>query len=295
MPDRKRFSRSITLGGGTLLALAISAAGAFADGYGRKASLKDAAVEEPKRDWQLTANFAATTDYVFRGFSQSAESWAIQAGVDVTYKWFYAGMWGSGIDFGDDPIRPGQDIAHVEIDYYLGIKPVVGKFTFDVGVIYYTYPKAFDPGGGAVFRELDYVEIKGGVSVEAWKDGTLGVTVFYSPNYTNDTGSVVTIEGALAQVLPKLGEVTPTFSALIGYQTGDDIRYTTLVGNGSDDYLYWNVGLALGFGDRFTLDFRYWDTDIKSDNGAAGFANGFCTGRTFQCDERFVATAKVTY
>ena len=275
---------------------AVAAGGALADGMAKKkGSVKDAPVEEAKSDWAITANFAVTSEYVFRGFSQSAENPAVQAGIDVTYKWFYAGMWASTIDFGDDPIRPGQDIAHAEIDYYVGIKPVVGRFTFDFGAIYYTYPGAFDPGALAVFRELDYFELKAGVSAEAWKDATLGVTVFYSPEYTNETGSVWTIEGAFTQVLPKLRDITPTFGATLGYQTGDDARYRTLVGNGADNYFYWNVGMTLGFHERFSIDFRYWDTNVKSNNAAGGFADSFCTGQTFQCDERFVATAKVTY
>jgi uncharacterized protein (TIGR02001 family) len=280
---------------GVAVAVTSMAASALADGMDKKQSLKDAPAQEEKRELQVTANFAIASEYVFRGFSQSAERPALQGGLDVTYKWFYAGAWGSLIDFGEDPIRPGQDIAHTEIDYYAGIKPSLGPLTLDIGVIYYTYPKAFDPGGAAVFRELDYVEVKFGASIVPWKDGTLGITVYYSPEYTNATGDVVTLEGAFSQTLAAIGKVTPSVSALIGYQAGDDIRYRTLIGNGRDDYLYWNAGLTLGFGDRFSLDFRYWDTNVKDNNAAAGFANGFCTGQTFQCDERFVATAKVTY
>ena len=81
-------------------------------------------------------------------------------------------------------------------------------------------------------------------------------------------------------------DITPTFSSLLGYQTGDDPGYFTAAGD--DNYLYWNTGVTLGFGDRFSLDFRYWDTNISD-------AGGFCSGQLFQCDERFVATAKVTY
>lgn len=277
------------------LLIAVGTGSALADGYGGK-SVKDAPAEAPKRDLQITGNVAGVTEYVFRGFSQSAENPTIQAGIDVTYKWFYAGIWGSGIDFGLDPIRPGQDIAHVEIDYYAGIKPVVGKFTFDLGAIYYTYPRAFDIGGAAVFRELDYFELKAGVSFEAWKDGTLSATVFWSPEYTNHTGSVVTVEGTIAQVLPKVGIVTPTISALLAYQTGDDARYRLLIANNArDSYMYWNAGITFGFHDRFSIDVRYWDTNVKSNNAAGGGIDGFCTGRTFQCDERIVGTAKVTF
>lgn len=273
--------------GFAVLALCSIAMPALADGLAKKKSLKDVAVEEPKREWQLTYNFSATSEYVFRGFSQSAERPAVQGGADLTYKWFYAGIWSSLIDFGKDGNFPTLDVAHAEIDYYAGIKPVVGKVTFDIGVIYYTYPRARD-GGLFASQELDYVEVKLGASGEVWKDGTLSVTAFYSPEYTNKTGDVWTFEGTLAQNLPKIRDITPSISGTLGYQMGDTLRYISLVGNGSDDYLYWNVGLGLAFGDRFSLDFRYWDTNV-SDTG------GFCTGRVFQCDERFVATAKVTY
>ncbi|MGE0700882.1 MAG: TorF family putative porin [Hyphomicrobiaceae bacterium] len=268
-----------------LMALAIGgmSAVAFADGLDKK-SLKDSPAEEPKREWQLTYNFSATSEYVFRGFSQSAEKPAVQGGADLTYKWFYAGIWSSMIDFGrDGPF----DVAHVEVDYYAGIKPVLGPVTLDIGVIYYTYPNARD-GGVFANRELDYVEVKLGASGSPWKEATASATVFYSPEYTNDTGPVWTFEGTLSQNLPKIRDIVPSISGTLGYQVGDDIRYAALIGNGADDYLYWNVGLGLAFGDNFSLDFRYWDTNV-SDTG------GFCTGQVFQCDERFVATAKVTY
>jgi len=250
-------------------------------------SIKDAPVEEPKRDLQFTASFAATSDYVFRGISQSKSRPAVQATLDATYKWLYAGVFSSTIDFGDIGTK---DVAHAELTFYAGIKPVVGPVTFDIGVIYYTYPNAFDPGA-----ELDFLEIKVGASGEVWKGGTLGVTGYYSPEYTGETGEVFTIEGTFAQAFAEIRGVTPTWSSTIGYQGGDDIGFQAVFGNGSDDFLYWNTGVTLGFGDRFSLDFRYWDTDIKNNNAAGGFSDGFCSGRLFACDERFVATAKVTY
>jgi uncharacterized protein (TIGR02001 family) len=73
------------------LLIAVGTGSALADGYGGK-SVKDAPAEAPKRDLQITGNVAGVTEYVFRGFSQSAENPTIQAGIDVTYKWFYAGM-----------------------------------------------------------------------------------------------------------------------------------------------------------------------------------------------------------
>lgn len=267
-----------------LMASVLASGAALADGM--PGSIKDAPAE-PQRDLKFSFNAGITSDYVFRGFSQSAENPTFQAGIDLTYKWFYVGTWASGIDFGLDANLPTRKVAHTELDIYAGVKPVLGKFTFDFGVIAYTYPGQIS-SPLAFNRDLNYYEGKAGVSVEAWKDGTIGATLFYSPEYTNKQGGVWTVEGSISQVLPKLHSVTPTFSALIGYQTGDDARYKLLTTNGASDYLYWNAGLMLGFGDNFTLDLRYWDTNVSN-------AGNFCDLTVLQCDARFVATAKFTY
>jgi acyl-homoserine lactone acylase PvdQ len=93
--------------------------------------------------------------------------------------------------------------------------------------------------------------------------------------------------------------LTETDAALRFFEAGDTetarrhvrqvARYTeALVGNGKDNYWYWNAGVTLGFGDNFSLDFRYWDTNVSN-------TSNFCSGNVFQCDERFVGTAKVTF
>jgi hypothetical protein len=39
----------------------------------------------------------------------------------------------------------GQELASIEIDYWVGVGPTLSKWTFDVAAYYYTYPGAFDP------------------------------------------------------------------------------------------------------------------------------------------------------
>jgi uncharacterized protein (TIGR02001 family) len=278
------------LAGGAAAAAAtlmLLAAPAIADGY--RPSMKDAPKPEPRR-CTLSANVALTTEYVFRGISQTAEQPAVQGGFDVACGIFYAGVWASNLDFGGDAIWGGtgtEDVANIEMDWYLGVKPVTGKINWDFGVIYYSYPGSIDPTG----LELDYVELKAGANTEIWKDATIGLTVFYSPDYTLETGSVWTGELAFAQVFPKVSIFTPTFSALLGYQNGDAVSYATLVGNGDSDYWYWNAGLTLGFHEKFSLDFRYWDSSLSQNAGGSGW----CEGAIFQCDERFVGTLKFTF
>jgi uncharacterized protein (TIGR02001 family) len=270
------------MGAASFLAVALIAGPALADGMPKRGKVR--APEPAPRACALSANVALTTDYIFRGFSQSAETPAIQGGFDATCGIFYAGVWASSIDFGVFPLNgPDENIASIEVDFYAGIKPQTGPITWDLGVIYYTYPDAFDPTG-----ELNYVEVKVGASGTIWKDGTLGVTVFYSPEYTGETGDVWTVEAGFSQALPSVGMFSPTFSALLGYQTGNSDAWRDLFANGDDSYLYWNAGLTLGFHEKWSLDLRYWDTDISN-------SGGFCTGDIFQCDSRFVATLKFAY
>ncbi len=286
----------IVAGFATALAVMMLTGPALADGMGRRGSLKD--MPKPEERCKHSANIALTTEYIFRGFSQTAQGPAVQGGYDLTCGIFYAGVWASSLDFaGNLPSTASFDQtgapydASIEMDWYIGIKPVTGRITWDLGVIYYSYPNRSNPG-----LDLNYLELKVGASAEIWKGGTLGVTVFWSPEYQLESGSTWTVETGFTHVFPKFNAIhrdwTPSFSALLGWQINEgNASYKFTYGNGDDSYLYWNVGLTLGFLDKWSLDFRYWDTNLSSNTGGSAF----CRGQTFQCDERFVATLKFTY
>jgi uncharacterized protein (TIGR02001 family) len=244
---------------------------ALADGY----STKDAPPEEGRK-FSYSVTIGGTSDYVFRGISQTNEDPAFQAAIDASYGIFYAGIWGSNVDF--DPADS------TEIDLYAGIKPVWGPVTFDLGVLYYWYPGADDSAA-----EIDYVEFKAGYSlVSPWIKGLVsGTTLYWTPDNTGETGDVFTIESAAAYSLPSFGIFTPTISGAYGSVYGEFNDGFTVGGGTEDEYKYWNVGLALAV-EKFTFDFRYWDTDI--DQVSAG--SGACVSQGL-CDERFVFSAKV--
>ncbi|MDX2266236.1 MAG: TorF family putative porin [Hyphomicrobiales bacterium] len=231
-------------------------------------SYKDDPVVEEARKFGISFYAAATTDYVFRGLSQTAEEGTVQAAVDLTYGIAYFGIWGSGIDF-EDPAA-----ADVELDIYAGIKPTWKNITFDFGAIYYYYPGAND--GGA---ETDYVEFKAGASGTVWDGLTAGVTVYYSPDFSFETGEAWTVEGTVAKTLPKLWKFDLVASGTLGYTDVDDLG----------DYVYWNLGLTKTWS-KFSLDVRYWDTDLDVGNNNFGCSNN----DAFSCDERVVGTFKVT-
>lgn len=92
----------------------------------------------------LAFNVGVTTDYRYRGISQTRLKPALQGGVDYTAGPFYAGAWASTIKW----IKDGGTIggvdagsANAEIDLYGGYKGEITKdLTFDVGGLYYWYP-----------------------------------------------------------------------------------------------------------------------------------------------------------
>jgi len=272
-----------------MLAAALLAAPALADGMPSRGRIATPPPPPEARRCTFSANVGITSDYIFRGFSQTAEGPAIQGGFDATCGLFYAGVWASSLDFagglgGTSDVFGFPFDASMELDSYVGLKPKTGPVTWDVGFIYYAYPNASTPG-----LNLDYYEFKLGASAEIWKNGTLGVTAFYSPDYQLESGVTWTIETGFVQAFSTYWGFTPSVSALLGYQTNTgSASYRFSYGNGDDEYFYWNAGLALGFLEKWSLDLRYWDTDVSE-------SFRFCDLATFQCDERFVATLKFTY
>ena len=116
--------------------------------------------------WSTSANVALTTEYRFRGISQSNENPAIQGGFDVAHEsGFYIGTWGSTVDFDVSEADGGLN-GSLELDYYLGFGGDIGDsdFSYDIGYLYYDY--LGDEGD-----EGDYQEIYGSIG---WKDLTVG-------------------------------------------------------------------------------------------------------------------------
>ena len=132
----------------------------------------------PAQAVEVSANVALTSDYRFRGISQTGEDAAVQGGFDVAFEpGFYVGTWASSIDFGDVDDGSGS-YGTMEIDYYGGWAGSIGDsdFGIDVGYMYYQYP------GDTVDPEGDYQEFYGSVS---WKDLSFGVA--YSDDYYAET------------------------------------------------------------------------------------------------------------
>lgn len=252
---------------------------------------------------EFSANVAITTDYTFRGISQSGSDAAIQGGFDWASDLFYVGTWGSTVDFNDDLTNPitGEEISDgssLEVDFYAGVTPSFGKFSLDFGVTYYLYPDA--PQGeddiivpdlltddqedlaealGVVpgqvlldFPDQNYLELKAGGTYPVGP-AELGFNLTYSPDYYFETGDVLI--PSLSLNVP-LGGGVPFAGSDISFAVSGQIGYLAFIDNDipsgggfGEDYWDFGVGVTASW---FGIDFdaRYIDTFSLAGNGSTG-------------------------
>lgn len=183
----------------------------------------------------VSFNVGASSDYVFRGVSQTDEDPQIYGGADVSYGMFYGGVWASNVDF--------LDSTDAEIDGYVGVKPTAGPVALDFAAIYYGYINA--PSGS----DYGYWEFKAAGSVPVGP-GSLGAAMYYSPDFFGGVDEALYYE--VNGSVPLAEKVS--LSAALGHQSLE----------GPGDYTTWNVGVGYTFNEHFGLDLRYHDTDEHS-------------------------------
>jgi uncharacterized protein (TIGR02001 family) len=198
-------------------------------------AVEEAAEEEESN---FSWNLAATTDYVFRGVSQTSRKPALQGGVDYSFgdSGFYVGAWGSNVDYGDGT-------PDIELDTYVGYNADVSdSLNLDVMLIRYAYFGEDDD-----FGTIDYNEL---VGVLTWSE-MLAFTAAYTNDYANTGESSsyfnVTGEWEVAEAF--------TFSAGVGRSNFED----------SDGYTDWMLGVSRQFG-PVNAALNYYDTNTDFDD-----------------------------
>jgi uncharacterized protein (TIGR02001 family) len=219
----------------------------------------------------FSANVALTSEYLFRGLSQTDDAPAIQGGFDYEIQVggpvaLYLGTWASNVDFNE----PGAvDGATVEIDLYGGLKGKVGRsgFSWEAGLVYYSYP------GAASGLDYDYWEVQG----QVWYD--FGVLVAfgglnYSTENFGDSGEAVYL---------KVGADFPIKSikglSLSGYIAQQYVEDNAAFG--TEDYIEYNMGVTYNLAGLFDVSVNYSDTDISPDTEGKDEAIIVTVGRTF--------------
>jgi uncharacterized protein (TIGR02001 family) len=130
----------------------------------------------------FSANVGFTTDYIFRGISQTSGNPAVQGGIDFAHdSGLYAGVWGSNISWISD-FNAGVS-SSLELDTYFGFRNSFAEdFGYDVGFVRYNYPAS---GYAVGATKADTNEIYGAVSYK-----------WFTAKYSYGLGDFLTVAGA---------------------------------------------------------------------------------------------------
>jgi hypothetical protein len=230
--------------------------------------------------WDIGFGGAIASDYNFRGISQSDRKPSVNGYFEPRYNvtpelQTYIGVAGNSIDFPNNPAA--------EIDLYGGIRPTFGKLALDFGVWYYWYPGGrvftglggpatctnlfFTPTGGCNIAKKDasFIEFYGKGTYTFNDNFAAGAAIYYDPSWVNT--------GAPGWYLNGNAKYTGTaFSNGVGWYVSGDLSHyflgTTDAFYGMTalpDYTTWDIGVGFTY-KVFTLDFRYYDTDLSKAN-----------------------------
>jgi hypothetical protein len=233
----------------------------------------------PPSGWDVAFGGAVMSDYNFRGISQSNRKPSAFAYFEPRYNFnpnfqLYAGVSGYSISF---PNNVGA-----EIDFYGGARATFDKLSLDFGVWYYYYPDgrtfngatatactnlptpaAFAAGQCNIIKsDVSFVEVYGKVGYTFNDYWSVGAAVYYAPDWLNTGADGTFLSGNVKYT----GAALPSgigwyVSAEIGHYwlgTTDAFYFLTPL----PDYTAWNIGFGLTY-KVFTLDFRYFDTDLS--------------------------------
>lgn len=253
---------------------------------------------------EASLTVTGVSDYDFRGISQSDGDSAWQASFDYSNdSGFYAGVWGSTIDFeGSQTYSDGSssDVlidGSAEVDLYAGFSGEFAEgWSWDVGATYYMYPgSTADFGDPAipdddVYKAENYWEfyVGGGWAPLDWL--TVDLKYWYSPDLydAGDTASYVELNPSIS--LPwevaldlhfgySFGDY---FDALESTARADDPGY-----NGDNaDYYDYAIGLGRSFGH---FDFKVMYVGTITDGNYWDVESGI-----FRNDERIIVSVSTT-
>jgi len=199
---------------------------------------------------EFSANVAVSTDYIFRGISQTSEDPAISGGFDYAHEsGLYAGFWASSIEFNAGT----SNTASLETDYYGGYGGDIGDtgLSYDLLAIYYAYPGQNEDVAG----DYNYVELIPSLSYSINDMVSVGLTYAYSPDFFGEDGTGNYVGGNVDLALPQgFGA-----SFQVGHQDVEGDKTTP----GGFDYTHWSAGISKEIG-HFGFDLTYHDTDIKN-------------------------------
>jgi uncharacterized protein (TIGR02001 family) len=186
---------------------------------------------------ELSANVGATSNYIWRGASQTQDGAAIQGGIDYAHEsGFYAGTWASTL---------GNNNGE-ELDLYGGFSGEASSIGYDVGVIYYAYPSQNDVNFTEIYGSLSFGPVTGGINYTVDKEGTnKDNDIYYYISASTDLGS--------------------------GWSVGGTVGHYSFDAAGSTDYSHAQLDVTKSAGDFG--DFTLTLSDVFDQDSSGGWDN----------------------
>lgn len=195
------------------------------------------AIPQAMAESPVTANVGVTSNYIWRGYTQSNDLAAISGGIDYAHaSGFYAGTWVSNLSG-----------AQYEHDIYAGYGFDAGPVGLDIGAIKYIYPVGST-------NKLDFTEVYVNASFKNFGLGVAYTVDKEDASITQDNDMYI-YASAEFEVKKDL-----TLGILVGDYDFD--------GGTGDDYTHYQVSLAK---DDFT--FAYEKNDMKTTSSLYGTSN----------------------
>lgn len=202
--------------------------------------------------WTNQASLTITSDYLFRGVSQTSNSPAVQGSLGIVNdSGVYASVWASSIDFANG----------LELDPSVGFANTVGAISYDLGVVHYGYP-------GFTEEDLPFTEVYGSAS---WKGVSAGVA--WTSDYYGGNGK---------SLYSHVGYGTELYGISLAAGVGQT-QFDEQGMSAADGYVDFHVNVGKAFaGLQWQLSYAGSTLD---DNECAAFS-----GDSSRCDGRFLVS-----
>ena len=232
-------------------------------------SLYAQSTEPNPSSFSVSGDITLTSDYRFRGISNSDNHPTLQGSVSLVHdSGLYAGVWASHIDLGIG--------TSTEIDYYLGYNRALNEdASLDLSYTYYDYPHAVDEA------KADYGEF---AAIYAHNNAfitgdTATFSVYYSPKFTADSDQAYYVETAYQYPLAQQFQLLTS----IGYtRLTDKENFAQGVGGDGTQQGYYDYKLGIarefyGFGTELV----WVDNNLKTDSDVAKGKTVFSISKSF--------------
>jgi uncharacterized protein (TIGR02001 family) len=219
-------------------------------------------------DVTVSGSVAATTDYLFRGVSQTGSDAAIQGSLMASHtSGVYAGVWASSVASGIN--KDGS-----EMDFSLGYTMPLAltpnlKSTLDVGYTRYAYA-----GSGA---DVDFNELyaKVGVADSLMKDDKFTLGLAYSDDYFNNSDQFVYVSGDYNAPITGTNFGVVTHVGFNSFDSKDQMTKALGFVGSDESYIDYKVGATFGV-QGLSAELAYVGSDIDDKDCNGGSA---CEGR----------------